>query len=123
MVGLDEYRRRRHDLERRESALAAQARQLEAQVDRQAEIAHLALNLDTFCRRVRSGLTHATWEQKRQLIEWLVARVVVSDGEVEIRYVIPTTPAAEAGRFCHLRSDYREPLGAREEVPCGRDAL
>jgi hypothetical protein len=45
-------------------------------VDRQAEIAHLALNLDAFCRRVRSGLTHATWERKRQLIEWLVARVV-----------------------------------------------
>ena len=114
VIGLDEYRRRRHDLEQRGSALAAQARQLEAQVDRQAEIAHLALNLDTFCRRVRSGLTHATWEQKRQLIEWLVARVVVSDGEVEIRYVIPTTPAAEAGRFWHLRSDYRAPLGAAE---------
>ena len=76
VVGLDEYRRRRRDLEQREGALGAQARQLEARVDRQAEIAHLALNLDTFCRRLRSGLTHATWERKRQLIEWLVARVV-----------------------------------------------
>jgi site-specific DNA recombinase len=123
VVGLDEYRRRRHDLERRGSALAAQARQLDAQVDRQAEIAHLALNLDTFCRRVRSGLTHATWEQKRQLIEWLVARVVVSDGEVEIRYIIPTTPAAEADRFCHLRSDYREHLRQAERVPGSRHPL
>ena len=114
VLGLDEYRRRRRDLEQREEALATQARQLDAQVDRQAEVAHLALNLDAFCRRVRSGLTHATWEQKRQLIEWLVARVVVADGEVEIRYVIPTTPAAEADRFCHLRSDYRHHVRAAE---------
>ena len=116
VVGLDEYRQRRRDLEGREGALAAQTRQLEAQLDRQAEIAHLALNLDMFCRRVRAGLAHATWEQKRQLIEWLVARVVVSDGEVEIRYVIPTTPAAQPDRFCHLRSDYRAPLGTAEGV-------
>jgi hypothetical protein len=81
-----------------------------AQVDHQAEIARLALNLDAFCQRVRHGLAQATWEQKRQLIEWLVARVVVTDGEVEIRYVIPTTPAAEVDRFCHLRSDYRAPV-------------
>ena len=63
--------------------------------------------MDEFCRRVRDGLDQATWEQKRQLIECLVARVVVTDGEVEIRYVIPTNPAGEATHFCHLRSDYR----------------
>jgi site-specific DNA recombinase len=56
--------------------LAAQARQLEAQVDHRAEIARLALNLDAFCQRVRTGLAQATWEQKRQLIGWLVARFV-----------------------------------------------
>src|SRR3712207_8325992 len=39
VVGLDEYRRRRRDLERREGALARQAPQLEAQVDPQARIA------------------------------------------------------------------------------------
>jgi hypothetical protein len=52
-----------------------------------------------FCQRVSQGLEQASWEQKRQLIEWLVARVVVTDGEVEIRYVIPTSPAGEAAHF------------------------
>jgi hypothetical protein len=32
--------------------------------------------------------------------------VIVSDGEVEIRYVIPLSPESEQVRFCHLRSDY-----------------
>jgi site-specific DNA recombinase len=32
--------------------------------------------------------------------------VIVTDEEVEIRYVIPTDPSSERVRFCHLRSDY-----------------
>jgi site-specific DNA recombinase len=111
VLGLDELRRRRRDLDQAKEALEAQVRQLEAQVDRQTEIARLSLNIDEFCRRVRAGLEQATWEQKRQLIEWLVVRVIVTDGDVEIRYAIPTSPAGEATRFCHLRSDYRAALG------------
>ena len=73
---------------------AEEERQLGAQVDRQVELARLGLSMEEFCRRVSQGLKQASWEQKRQLIEWLVARVVVTDGEVEIRYVIqPAQPA------------------------------
>jgi len=39
-------------------------------------------------------------------VELLIDRVVVTDDEVEIRYVIPTTPENEYVRFCHLRTDY-----------------
>ena len=108
VVGLEEYRRRRHDLEQKVQSLGAQRQQLEAQVDRQGEIARLSLSIDEFCRRVQKGLEQATWEQKRQLIEWLVVRVIVTDGDVEIRYAIPTSPNGEATRFCHLHSDYRD---------------
>jgi site-specific DNA recombinase len=107
VLSLQEYRRRRPDLERAQQALDAQAEPLEAQVDRQREIKRLGLSLEDFCRQVRDGLEQATWEQKRQLVEWLVARVVVTNGEVEIRYVIPTTPDKDAKRFCQLCSDYR----------------
>src|SRR6478735_4647834 len=107
VLDLAKYRRRRPDLEQAQQALDAQAEQLKAQVDRQAEIKRLGLSLEDFCRRVRTGLEQATWEQKRQLMEWLVARVVVTNGEVEIRYVIPTTPDREAKRLCRLCSDYR----------------
>jgi len=40
------------------------------------------------------------------LVELLIDRVVVTDEEVEIRYVIPTSPRGEHRRFCHLRLDY-----------------
>jgi hypothetical protein len=42
-----------------------------------------------------------------QLVELLIDRVIVTDGEVEIRYVIPTSSRAEQTCFCHLRLDYR----------------
>jgi hypothetical protein len=40
------------------------------------------------------------------LVELLVDRVIVADGEVEIRYVMPTDRASEQVRFCHLRLAY-----------------
>jgi hypothetical protein len=51
-------------------------------------------------------LEQASFEQKRQLVELLIDRVIVTNEEVEIRYVIPTSSASERVRFCHLRLDY-----------------
>jgi site-specific DNA recombinase len=62
--------------------------------------------LPDFATRVRGSLDHANFEQKRQLVELLIDRVIVADDQVEIRYVIPTTRASELVRFCHLRTDY-----------------
>ena len=117
VLGLEEYRRRRRELEERERALHRQAGQLEAQVDRRAEIARLAKGAEAFCARVRHALAGATWEQKRQLIEDLVARVVVRDAEIEIRYVVPTKPDPSATRACHLHPDYRERLQPAQTPP------
>ena len=75
-------------------------------VGRYDELAALVQSIEAFCQRVQQGLTEATFEQKRQLVELLVDRVVVTDEEVEIRYVIPTSPRSEQIRFCHLRLDY-----------------
>ncbi|CDH45947.1 hypothetical protein BN874_3030001 [Candidatus Contendobacter odensis Run_B_J11] len=51
-------------------------------------------------------MVNATFEQKRQRVDLLIDRVIVTDAEVEIRYVIPTHPSSEHIRFCHLRKDY-----------------
>ena len=63
-------------------------------------------SIEAFCARVQQGLFEATFEEKRLLVELLIDRVVVTNGEVEIRYVIPTSPSSEQIRFCHLRLDY-----------------
>ena len=107
VVLLDEYRRRRRDLEERQRQLEEQARQLEAQADRHKELAGLSGAIEDFCQRVRHGLAQTTFEQRRALVELLIDRVIVTDGEVEIRYVMPTDRASEQVRFCHLRLDYR----------------
>jgi site-specific DNA recombinase len=106
VVPLAEYQRRRADLERRDTALAAQQEQLSGEASRVHEVAGLAVSAETFARRVSAGLEEATFEQRRHLVELLIDRVIVTGDAVEIRYVIPTGPAGEHGRFCHLRIDY-----------------
>src|SRR6266478_3842723 len=70
------------------------------------------MSMVAFCQRVRQSLAHATFAQRRQLVELLIDRVVVTDGDVEIHYVIPTTPASEHVRFRHVRTNYLLPFPA-----------
>jgi site-specific DNA recombinase len=109
VIPLGEDRRRRQTLEQRQTALARQTQQLETQAHDHQALAGVVASVDALCQRVQTGLTQATFEHKRHLVELLIDRVVVTNGDVEIRYVIPTTPASEHVRFCHLRTDYFDP--------------
>ncbi len=133
VIPLAEYERRRRDIEERQEVLDEQARQMERQVERTVELAGVVASIEDFTARVRRGLADATFEQKRQLVELLIDRVVVSSEEVEIRYVVPTNAASEQVHFSHLRADYRTgPSGGQKEVAqhtklpriphCGADA-
>ena len=106
VIPLDEYERRRRDLEQRARALAEQEEQLRSDAARQQQLAGVAASLEAFRERVQGGLAQAGFEQRRQLVLLLIDRVVVTDAEVEIRYVLPTSPESEHVRFCHLRKDY-----------------
>jgi site-specific DNA recombinase len=106
VIPLDEYERRRRELVQKEQALAHQEQQLASEAEHHRELAGVAHSIEAFCHRVQQGLTCATFEQKRQLVMLLIDRVIVTDDEVEIRYVIPTSTEGEQVRFCHLRKDY-----------------
>ena len=106
IIPLAEYQRRRSELEQKSHALGAQTKELTAQVDRRAELVRLGSSIEEFCRRIAAGLANATFDQKRAMVELLIDRVLVANGEVEIRYVVPTDPKSEKVRFCHLRKDY-----------------
>jgi hypothetical protein len=69
-------------------------------------VSGIAQSMTQVLQQLRVGLGQAGFEQRRQLVELLIDRVVVTDGQVEIRYVIPTTPGSTRTRFCHLRTDY-----------------
>jgi site-specific DNA recombinase len=120
VVPLEEYKRRRHELEQRLEGLASQLRQLEASASKHVELAGIAQSMEEFCQRVSSGLEQASFEQKRHLIELLIDRVVVTNEEVEIRYVIPTSSSSEQTRFCHLRSNY---FDAKRDEPVSNGIL
>lgn len=106
VIPLNEYQRRRLELENRKRALGTQAQQIAIDTAQQVEVMQMATGAEDFCRRIASGLAEASFEQKRQLVELLIDRVVVVNEEVEIRYVIPTSPRGEHHRFCQLRTDY-----------------
>jgi site-specific DNA recombinase len=106
VMPLAEYQRRRGEVEQKQRGLAQQREHLEGQATRQLDVAALVRGAEDFCQRVQAGLTDASFAQKRHLVELLIDRVVVTDDEVEIRYVVPTSSRGEHTRFCHLRLDY-----------------
>ncbi|MDP9380006.1 MAG: recombinase family protein, partial [Chloroflexota bacterium] len=106
VIPLEEYKHRRKEVEQRLQALDNQVRQIEASVHQHMELASIIGSITDFCGPVSRGLAQATFEQKRQLVELLIDRVVVTTHEVEIHYVIPTSPSSEHTRFCHLLTDY-----------------
>jgi hypothetical protein len=115
IVSLEEYKRRRRDAEARLAALARQEQDLRAEIERQSTTASLAAHADAFCQRVRCGLAEADFERRRALVELLIDRVIVTDSEVEIRYVFPTSSKGERERFCLLRMDYQTRLLNRDD--------
>ena len=114
IIPLDEYGRRRRDLEQRMRALAEQEEQLCQDAARRQQLAGVAASLEAFRARVQRGLAGANFEQRRQLVLLLVDRVIVTDADVEIRYVLPTSPESEHVRFCHLRKDHFEAVGVSD---------
>ena len=109
VIGLDELQRKRQELDRRQATLAAQQRQLQATTEQRLELAAVADGIERFCQTIRAGLASATFTQRRQLAELLIDRVIVTDDQVEIRYVLPTTPDGPHQPFCQLRKDHLNP--------------
>ena len=106
VLELPEFERKRNELDGRRDALIAQKRQLEANARERVELAEIADSIEKFCEQVKIGLSGATFEQKRALVDLLIDRVIVTEEEVEIRYVVPTSPDGPHQPFCQLRTDY-----------------
>ena len=104
---LPDFERKRSDLVKKQEALRVQRNQLETTITQRIELSNVAASIEAFCVGVHPVLDRATFAQRRQLVELLVDRVIVTEDEVEIRYVIPTQPQGPHTPFSHLRLDYR----------------
>jgi site-specific DNA recombinase len=116
IIGREEFERKHQEVTQTQHGLAQQLRQLDLQAQQQVDGAALAQGIKAFCHRIRPTLDHLTFAQRRQLVTLLIDRAIVSDGQVEIRYVVPTGPKGETVPFCHLRLDYFNLLAATVEV-------
>jgi site-specific DNA recombinase len=108
VISRDEFERKRHELSQTHDGLAQQLLHLEVQAQKQIDLAALASGIQDFCQRIQPTLETLNFAQRRQLVELLIDRVIVTDGCVEIRYVIPTSPKGEISHFCHLYKDYSD---------------
>jgi site-specific DNA recombinase len=106
IIEREEFERKRQEVPQTQHSLTQQLRQLEAQAQQQVDIAALAQGIEAFCQRMQPTLDQLSFAQRRQLVELLIDRGIVSNGQVEIRDVIPTGPKGETTPFCHVRLDY-----------------
>jgi site-specific DNA recombinase len=113
VITLSEFERKRNELTRKQEALKIQRAQLEATIFQRIELSSVADSIEEFCAQVRPVLENATFDQRRQLVELLIDRVIVTDDQVEIRYVIPTQPEGPHVPFSQLCTDYQDDLTGR----------
>ncbi len=118
ILALPEFERKRRELEQKRASLQMQLHQLNALAQQRIELSKIASAVEAFCAQVRTGLDNATFAQKQILVELLVDQVVVTDDEVEIRYVVPISQNGARKPFCQLRLDYRG--GVPQRLPVGR---
>ena len=99
VIDLDTFQRQDRTLSQQETDLRAREREVAAQGERLVEVSGIAQSMTQVLQQLRVGLGQAGFEQRRQLVGLLIDRVVVTDGQVEIRYVLPTTPGSTRTRF------------------------
>ncbi len=78
IIPLPEYQRRRAEIEARSAALTEPESRLSGEANRLNQALGLAASLESFCERVSLGLQDATFDQKRQRVDLLIERVVVT---------------------------------------------
>ena len=107
VIELAEFERTRQELAQKQEILGQHSAQLQTKTIQQTELNETLTSIEAFCTQITPILENASFAQKRQLVELLIDRVIVTDEVVEIRYVIPTQPEGPHIPFCHLRTDYR----------------
>jgi len=110
ILDLATFEAKRDELRQREEDVLAREREVVAQGQQLIAVQSVARSTIEILEQLARGLEHAPFEQRRELVELLVDRVVVTDDAVEIRYVIPTTETSTHTRFCQLRTDYFDAL-------------
>jgi site-specific DNA recombinase len=89
VIELAELQQRQLQISARRGVLKTQYDQ-QVQLRSQRQVARQVLHdVTDFCERIRAGLHQATCADKRRILQLLVDRIIVGEGSLEIRHVIP----------------------------------
>jgi site-specific DNA recombinase len=114
-VSLDELSARRRHLAEERHGLERRQQERERRRHQRLQAQAVRTSLAAFCARIRGRLDTATFADKQAILQLVVERIIVGDGSLEIRHVIPLrspppgrdgTPDEPNGR---LRSDRVHP--------------
>ena len=95
VVDLEELRKRKGKLEEKLEGLRRQERHLSAEAVQEDRLKALATSMEEFRAAIARALDLMGFDQRRALVELLIDRVVVDPPQVEIRYIIPLSGAAQ----------------------------
>ncbi len=92
---------RKNNLERKISQVQGQIRDIQTAEKEETNNKKIFESIETFCDTIKQGIEHASFDDKRRIIELLVEEIVVTNGKVDIHHIIPV------GRNANLQLDGR----------------
>ncbi len=99
VISLEELGLRRRGVAERRKALTEQRERQVKHCQKASSARTVLADLTAICARVRSRLDAATLAEKQEILQLLIERVIVGEGTLEIRHVIPLRgmPPSEPG--------------------------
>ncbi len=123
-LSLAEMSERRHRLAEERRGLERQQQDRERLRQQRAQAEAVRTSLEAFCARVGSRLEDASLTDKQAILQLVIERIIVGDGSLEIRHVIPLSPGQPSGSGAptpqpQLRSDGGPASIMRRRRDCG----
>ena len=90
-ISLTELSERRHHLAEQRRGLERQQQERDQLRQKHAQAEAVRTSLAAFCSRVGARLNEATLSDKQAILQLVIERIIVGEGSLEIRHVIPVS--------------------------------
>jgi site-specific DNA recombinase len=96
-ITLAELSERRRHLAEERRGLERQQQERDRLCQQRIQAQAVRTSLEAFCARVHGRLDEATFADKQAILQLVIERIIVGDGSLEIRHVIPLRPPQPSG--------------------------
>jgi len=95
-ISLSELSERRQHLAQERQALEQQQGEQTRLRQQRLQAEAVRANVAAFCERIRGRLAEATLAEKQAILQLVIERIIVGEGRLEIRHVIPVVITADS---------------------------